>query len=42
MQISDLYEQAGIEPDYTPVDTVFNQIGAGIAVGFQMMENDEE
>ncbi|WP_269434760.1 hypothetical protein [Burkholderia sp. BDU5] len=40
--LSELYEESGIEPDFTPVDTVFNQVGAGIAVGFQLMEQDDE
>ncbi|AQT27798.1 hypothetical protein HOR67_gp36 [Ralstonia phage RS-PI-1] len=40
--LSELYEDAGVEPDFTPVDTVFNQVGVGIAVGFAMMEQDDE
>lgn len=39
--LSELYEAEGIEPDFTPVDTVFNNVGAGIAVGFAMLNNDE-
>lgn len=41
MNQSQLYEELGVEPDTTPVDTMFQQVGVGIAVGFAMLDNDE-
>lgn len=40
--LSEAYEELGVEPDFTPVDTVFNQVGVGIAVGFAMLEINDE
>jgi len=42
MQLSELYAAEGIEPNCTPVDTVLNNLNAGIAVGFALLDDDED
>ncbi|QYD70131.1 hypothetical protein KZJ38_07425 [Paraburkholderia edwinii] len=42
MNQTQLYEDLGVEPDTTPLDSMFQQVGVGIAVGFAMFDNDED
>lgn len=41
MNQTQLYEDMGVEPDTTPLDTMFEQTGVSLCVGFAMMDNDE-